>query len=259
MRWLFSKTAVIYARISRSVLGCFRMFYAQRSLDLSDTAWAQRAMFAFIALVSNFGAALPYPALAQAPITAVEVSEMTPVGFIQMLKDIAALGTFEKVDEVARLIGVELEQRGQRAWFPKSGGELPAWLSSVSAVVGPPLPGGYPVNWVKLRPNENKLCVSFDDVLAAFPGDYFVPLVISFPRAFTPEEAEVLSRREEASGKRRGRGPNLSTLFFPIYQPTEGRVQFDFSYQPCLLSGEVRILETADLPDGPTVRRVRRP
>jgi hypothetical protein len=256
MRHLFSEMAAFSAGNLQSGFCRFGTFCVQRWLDLCDKARTQRVTFTVSTLIFVAFLTLPHLSLAQAPVKAEEAPEMTPARFLQMLKDIAALGTLEKTMDIERIVGIELIQIRPKLWYLKRNVEKPAWLATVSAFIDPQ--GAPQRNWINIRPNKSILCVSFSDVLAAFPGDYFVPSGTFFPRAFTPEEVAGLSWNDVSSGIRREPGPGLYALFFPVFHPTPGQVSFDFAYEPCLVSGGLRIPAIPDPEDIPGLRRVRR-
>jgi hypothetical protein len=207
----------------------------------------------FLAL---FLAAPSHLALAQAPPTAAVPSDMAPAHFLQMLKDIASLGTLQNTEDIARIVGVELIQSHSKLWRLKRDADTPIWLDTVEAFIDPHEAAQN--NWINIRPSKAVLCVGFGDVLEAFAGDYFVSVGTFFLRAFTPEEVAQLRRHGEASGIRRDPGPNLYALFFPVFHPTLGQITFDFNYEPCLFSGGLRIPDVPDPADIPGLRRVRR-
>jgi hypothetical protein len=151
-------------------------------LALFDTTLTRRSALAVIVNLSVVGLAAPYPALAQAPTATVEKSDMTPARFLQMLKDIAALGISPTPEDIARIVGVELIQSTPKiepkGWGLNSDAEKPVWLRSVRAFIGPQ--DTPPRIQITIYPNAEVLCIRLRDVLAAFDGDYFVGGGVSF-------------------------------------------------------------------------------
>jgi hypothetical protein len=256
MRHLFSEMAAFSSGSLQSGFCRFGTFCVQRWLDLCDKTRTQRVTFVVSTLVFIAFLAPPHLSLAQAPVKAEEAPEMTPARFLQMLKDIASLGTLEKTEDIARIVGVELIQSHPKLWYLKRDAATPIWLDTVEAFIDPH--ESVQNNWINIRPSKAVLCVGFGDVLKAFAGDYFVSVGTFFPRAFTTEEVAQLRRHGEASGIRRDPGPNLYALFFPVFHPTPGRITFSFNYEPCLFSGGLRIPDVPDPADIPGRRRVRR-
>jgi hypothetical protein len=232
----------------------FGTFCVQLWLDLCDKARAQRITFTVSILDFVAFLAPPHLALAQVPTAAVESSEMTPTRFLQIVKGIAALGTLERIDDVARILGVELEQHSRTLWRSKKISDSALWLRSAILYFKSPPSEPNLGNSIDLELSEGTVCIRLVDILAAFPGDYFV-------YAGPPPSPPVMSS-EAAAARRAARsdtdvsprepGPGFSSMFVPVYQPTEGRIRFGFvPWKPCVESVSVRIPFSPTEPVGP--------
>jgi len=254
MRLSISDIGAVSTDNLRSAFCRFGMFCVQRWSTMSDKAQTQRFAFAVTALAFAAFFAPPHLALAQVPTAAVESSEMTPTRFLQIVKGIAALGTLERIDDVARILGVELEQHSRTLWRTRKISDNALWLRSAILYFKSPPSEPNLGNSIDLELSEGTVCVRLVDILAAFPGDYFV-------YAGAPPSPQVMSS-EAAAARRAARsdtdvsprepGPGFSDMFVPVYQPTEGRIEFRFvPWKPCLESVSVRIPFSPTEPVGP--------
>ena len=260
MKRLFSGITAISVGRLQSVFSRVRVLFLRRLLGLSDVVHTRKFAFAVAVVAFGVGLAPPKLGFAQEQSAPVENANMTPVRFLQLLRDLAGLGTLERIDDVARILGAELVQSSPGFWFDKKGAEKPTWLWSASLNISPPAPDRSTRAYVNIQFEIEVVCIRFADVLAAFPGDYFEYMgPPSIPQAIPPEVRERFSTKRRELYRERGLGP--VRMFVPIYQPTEGRIDFDFSFfHPCLHSARVTIPYSSTPPalPFPIFRRVSR-
>jgi hypothetical protein len=165
-----------------------------------------------------------------------QTSEMTPARFLRALKEIAALGELTRSDDIARILSLELEAAPQGSVNYKNLVRQPTWINVFHYIISDP--GNVMGRAIVLGINSRDLCVTIQDVHAAFEGDYF-ERPGSFPQIEDPEIAADF-RRHFATGLA------VHTIIFPISHSIEGVLLFQFIYIRCLVSASLHLPGSID-------------